>query len=427
MDTQASHYRLTCLHCGREYQDSATGFLLSCPEDHEPALLRAHYSQSHFEVSHEDSGIFRFWKWLPVRRTFPNVPGPVVFQSEYLGQRLGLENLFIVFSGYWPEKSAFMETCSFKELEAWPVCARIPAGENRTLVVSSAGNTAKAFLNVCSLHKIPCLVVVPEVGLPFLKMSRPKAPHVKLLVLQGNVDYLDAIRLGQTISANEAYFPEGGAKNVARRDGMGLVLLSFVEAVGKLPLHYFQAVGSGTGGIANWEMSLRLLQDGRFGTKTMQLHLSQNIPFTPMIDAWEQRSRLLLAMNAVKQRKRLQRINAHVLSNRQPPYSIVGGVYDALIDSGGHMYAISNAEAKRAGAMFLKEEGCDLDPAAEVAVASLEQAVAMGRIGTQDLILLNITGGGYQRREREQQLRCLEPDIVLSLEEFQQGQIWEKL
>jgi len=52
--------------------------------------------------------------------------------------------------------------------------------------------------------------------------------------------------------------------NVARRDGMGTVMLEAAVTIGRAPDHYFQAVGSGTGGIAAWEASLRLKQDGRF-------------------------------------------------------------------------------------------------------------------------------------------------------------------
>ena len=60
---------------------------------------------------------------------------------------------------------------------------------------------------------------------------------------------------------------EGGAKNVARRDGMGTVMLDAAVTIGRMPDYYFQAIGSGTGGIAAWEAALRLRDDGRFGTR----------------------------------------------------------------------------------------------------------------------------------------------------------------
>ena len=414
MKSFTPHYSLVCSLCGNTHDDAPTGFRLACAENHAPALLRAQYVNPCFEIRADAPGMFRFANWLPVRRMLPDAPAPTVMHSKKLGRRLGLKRLYFVFSGYWPERGALMTTGSFKELEAPPVCARIPDGERRRLVVSSAGNTARAFLHVCATHEIPAVVVVPEVGLPFLWMLRDKPECVTLVALKGAVDYFDAIRLGNLIAATDGYFPEGGAANVARRDGMGTVLLSFVEQIGALPDHYFQAVGSGTGAIAVWDMRRRLLEDGRFGAGNMRLHLSQNAPFTPMVDAWRQHSHDLLPESEAEQRRNIAATRAHVLSNRRPPYAIIGGLYDALSESQGEMYAVTNDDAQRAGALFTQDEGCDLDPAAEVAVASLFQAVERKAVAPDDLILLNITGGGYERIKRE--LRCLPvlPDIVLT-------------
>ena len=414
MNQTSQHYSLRCPVCGKTHDDAPTGFLLSCPEIHAPALLRAQYANPRFEIRADLPGMFRFAEWLPVRRILPDAPGPAVIHSEQIGRCLGLERLFFVLSGYWPERGAFMTTGSFKELEAPPVCARIPDGERRSLVVSSAGNTARAFLRVCSLREIPAVIVVPEAGLPFLWLDQPKPDCVKLVALTGDADYFDAIRLGNLLASSDGCFPEGGAANVARRDGMGTVLLAFAETVGQMPDHYFQAVGSGTGGIAVWDMRRRLAQDGRFGAGEMRLHLSQNAPFTPMTDAWLQRSRDLLPTEETAQRRQIEAARAHVLSNRRPPYAIVGGVFDALTESRGSMYAVTNAEAERAGAMFLRDEGCDLDPAAEVALASLFQAVEMGGVQKNDLILLNLTGGGYARIKRDMPCLPVAPDLVVT-------------
>jgi cysteate synthase len=61
------------------------------------------------------------------------------------------------------------------------------------------------------------------------------------------------------------------------------------------------------------------------------------------------------------------------------------------------MYAVSNEEARAAGALFTRLEGIDLDPAAAVCTASLISACANGSIDPDRAVLLNITGGGYER------------------------------
>ncbi len=364
----------------------------------------------------EHSGVFRFFDWLPVRRKLAGGAGPAVYHSTGLGPLLGLDNLFVIWNGWWPEKGGLMETCTFKELEAQAVCGRIGDGWEDALVVSSAGNTARAFHHACTRHGVPALIVVPGHGLPLLWSTVPSLPYVRLAVLDGGADYADAIALGNRIALTRGYFPEGGALNAARRDGMGTVVLSTVEKTGRIPQHYFQAVGSGTGAIAAWEMNLRLAEDGRFGAGKMRLHLSQNAPFTPMVDAWEAGRREIAEVPGG--RELAVSIHAPVLSNRRPPYGIAGGLYDALSDTDGFMYRVTAAEAQAAGRLFEEKEGSDIDPAAEVAVASLGQAVALGRIGRRDIVALNITGGGQRRLRRDKRPVSLLPYATLSIEDL---------
>jgi cysteate synthase len=411
-----SHYHLSCPVCGRTFEDCPSEFLLSCPEPHPPALLKAVYRQKRMVVHPEHNGVFRFSDWLPIRRSFPGAPGPVVYRSKGLGPSLGLANLFIIFNGFWPEMGAFMETCTFKELEAQAVCGRVDAEWTSRLVVSSAGNTARAFLQACSRYGVPALVVVPGNSLPLLwGTGRPK-PSVRLAVLEGEADYSDAIALGNGIANLEGYYSEGGAKNAARRDGMGTAMLRMVEEAGEVPHHYFQAVGSGTGAIAAWEMNQRLLEDGRFGGRKARLHLAQNAPFTPMVDAWEAGSRTIAGSDETSARKHVRAIRAQVLANRNPPYAIAGGLHDALRDTGGFMYRVTNEESTKAGRLFAQAEGIDIDPAAEVAVASLLQAHAAGRVSGKDIVALNITGGGRSKLEASRAaLHHLTPDVRFSL------------
>jgi cysteate synthase len=411
----AIHYELSCLGCGKRFADTERGFLLGCDAPHPPALLRASYAPK-LTVRPGHPGIFRYSDWLPIRRVLPRASAPVVFQAGDLGRKLGLDNLVIAFNGYWPERGAAMEACTFKELEALPICARIPDAERRTMVIASAGNTGRAFLQVAAANGVPVLVVVPEFALPQMWITGPRPAGVRLAVLQGNVDYYDAIELSSTISALDGYYPEGGARNVARRDGMGTVVLAAAEKLGEIPAHYFQAIGSGTGAIAAWEMATRLAADGGYGSRVMRLHLAQNSPFTPMTDAWEAGRRDLAAVDEADERRRIAAIRSPVLSNRKPPWGLTGGVFDALSSTSGAMYAVTNAEAEQAGRMFEEIEGCDLDPAAEVAFASLAQAAARGRVGRGDLVLLNLTGGGQKRLAAEGRARAVAPDVT-----FQRG------
>jgi cysteate synthase len=422
-----SHYRLVCPLCGRVFADSEEGFRLSCDGEHPAALLRAEYEEKRFAVDAEAAGLFRYRRWLPIRRCLSQGELPAVFRSSVLADRLGLEELWFAFSGYWPERGAFLQTCSFKELEAVPVCARVPEGEDRSLVVASAGNTGRAFLQIASMHGTPTIVVVPEAALPEMWITVEKHPLVSLAVLGGRGDYADAIDLAGRIAATEGCYAEGGARNVARRDGMGTLMLAAAERIGALPDHYVQAVGSGTGGIGAWEMNQRLAGDGRFGTGKTRLHLVQNEPFAIMTDAWTAGRRELTLPIETEAKRQIAGLHSPVLSNRKPPYGLVGGVYDALADSEGCMYAVGNREATVAGRMFEELEGCDLDPAAEVALAGLVQALRSGRIDPRERVLVNLTGGGRRRLAGEGRMRQVEADLVFGPEEVDLLTIERKL
>ncbi|HUX51707.1 MAG TPA: cysteate synthase [Spirochaetia bacterium] len=414
----SSHYQLRCLGCGTLYSDSEIGFFLNCEHQHEPSLLRSSYSRRTLTVRSAEQGLFRFADWLPVRRTSPNAPGPIVFRSLQLGARIGLDNLFIIFNGYWPERRAYMTTCSFKELEAYSVLGRIPDGESRSLVVASAGNTGRAFLQVASEQGVPVVVVVPEFALPHLWITVPLHPSVRIVVLSGNSDYYDAIKLADLIAGMDGCFAEGGARNIARRDGMGTTMLEAAVSIGRIPQHYVQAVGSGTGGIAAWEMMERLLADGSYGDTPGRLHLVQNAPFSLMTDSWATGSAGLAPLDERVAREQIRELHAAVLSNRHPPYSIRGGVRDVLTQSDGRMYSVTNRDALEAGRLFADLEGCDLDPAAEVALAGLIQSVRNGAIGHGEVTALNVTGGGMNNIERTGRKRYLKPDIIFDADEL---------
>ncbi len=379
-------------------------YSLSCPHDN--SLLRADYLAKQIELK-SLPGIWRFLDWLPVQGIIAEAQGvPVTYKSRGLAEELGLENLYISFNGYWPERGATMPTCSFKDLEAAPSMQMLlERGDNPTLVVASAGNTARAFAHVAFLTGQPLVLFVPEKALARMWTTAPAGAgtsHVTLIAVQG--DYYDAIQIAEKVQSLPGFAAEGGARNIARRDGMGTVMLDAALSLGKIPQHYFQAVGSGTGGISAWEAALRLNKDGRYGSHLPRLHLAQNIPNAPIYCAW----------TGKEQQPPCSDMFDDVLFNRKPPYAIPGGVRDALQETRGEVYGITDSQAAAAKKLFEQSEEIDILNAPAIAVAALEQAAISGSIQPKDIILLNITGGGKARIREEHTLRRLTPQITVS-------------
>jgi cysteate synthase len=404
-------YHLRCLECGQSIPDRYTN---TCPEGHDSLLRTAYETKRITRLS--GYGMFNYIDWLPVEEPLPINASPVTYKSEDFGTELGLKNLYISFSGYWPEKSVFMKTCTFKELEAAPTFLRAKekASSRKVLVVPSAGNTSRAFAEVSSLTGMPVVAIVPKSCIHRMWTSTENHDSIFLISVDG--DYSDAIAISKEIAKIDTLelIEEGGVRNVARRDGMGVVELEAAFSMKVLPDYYFQAVGSGTGAIAAWETFIRLIEDGRFGRKLPGIVISQNLPFAPMFSAWQAcRAEIIADKDMRNAEEAIKKMYADVLSTRNPPYSIKGGVYDMLANSNGKMYGVTNEECRIAEKLFESEEGIDLVSAASVAVASLIKAVDDGFVKREDKILLNITGGGYKRLRGDYKMYEIEERMEL--------------
>ena len=406
-------YTLQCIATGREFDD--TGWILDDHESKTPSLVRANYASKQLNLKSDDYGFYKFCDWLPIKCILKGSSAPVTYKSEALAKHLGLSNLWITLNGYAPRHGVTMTTCSFKETEAYSVCARMDDKEERVLVVASAGNTARAFARVCSDNNIKLLLAVPTDNLDALWFTEPINDCVKLIACEKGGDYFDAINLSNMALKSHKFYAEGGAKNIARRDGMGTTVLSAVTTIGRIPDYYFQAVGSGTGAIAAWEANMRLIEDGRYGSNTMKLIVSQNAPFVPIYDAWRADSREMLAYDVKKARRDAELIDAKVLSNRRPPYTFAGGLYDALKATDGNVVVATNAQARRASKLFKELEGIDIHPAPAVALASLIKMVESGSIDKDACIMLNITGAGEEAAKKNRELFYLKPVKTFSL------------
>jgi cysteate synthase len=391
-------YRLRCSGCGASFADD--GVQLDCTGEHAPALLHTVYDRRSFAIDAHEPSVLRYRSWMPVGREIATAARPAVYRSSALASRLGLRELWIAFNGWWPARDATLRTSTFKELEAIAVLGRLAPDEERTMVVASAGNTASAFADACTVNDIPMLIVVPASAFERVASIARIGPSVHVVALEG-AEYDDAIAFARQLEALDEFIYEGGVRNVARRDGLGLVMLAAAEAMGALPHAYFQAVGSAAGALGVHEAAQRLVADGRFGDRLPRLMLAQNAPFTPLHDAWSVHADVLPERSPAEAKAQIAQIGATVLSNQTPPYTIAGGVREALAASNGFVDAIVNNDMLDAMLLFAETEGIDIDPEAGVATAALQRACAAGRIDRDAPVLLNVTGGGRSLRARE--------------------------
>jgi len=418
--------KCSCAECGAEYADTSS-LRLRCDRElngeHGPALLKPVYEQKRLKVRTDLPGIFMYSDWLPTGSIYVSpdkghLGQPFCYKSSGLAKRLGLKKLFIAFSGYWTERGASAVSRTFKEFEVQASVANYlnaykDRGEAPALVISSAGNTGNGFNLLTHQLGMPLYLFIPETGLNNLVLTEKTAPFA--VVVKG--DYTDAIAMADKVADKVGLIRNGGALNVARRAGMGCVMLHAVahpeQGRQKMFDHYFQAVGSASGAIAAWEAVQLLLEDGRFGDSPTRIHMAQNVPFTPICDAWEANLPDLIAVREELARERLGAVTATVLTNRNPPYSSAGGIREVLEASAGSTWRVNNFDLFHAARAFRTTEGVDIGPAAAVAVDSLRQAVEAGEVKSGESVLLHITGGGREIQYSEVPVYRVEPTMTV--------------
>lgn len=106
-------------------------------------------------------------------------------------------------------------------------------------------------------------------------------------------------------------------------------------------------------------------------------------------------------------------VYADVLTNRKPPYSVAGGVFDAMTATRGRFHSVTNSEARSAEKLWNSVEAVVPNPAASVALASLIKAVEEDMIDPEAHILLNMTGGGLERSKEDLALQTIRPKAFL--------------
>ncbi len=224
-------YQLRCLKTNKLIDDNYT---LHYTDN---ALLRAEYLQP-FELKEKETGVWKYVSWLPVSEPNEYVAGTVTYKAKNLGQALGLNNLWISFNGYWPEKGGMCPTGSFKDMEAVPTLQRIHDHNVKGLICASAGNTARAFSHFCGMDGTPLIVVVGKEHQDRL-WARPEndAKSVHLVVVEDG-DYYDAKTVAKQIGAELEGWQMEGVFTMSLEETVLGASLSMLH----LPLANFQTI-----------------------------------------------------------------------------------------------------------------------------------------------------------------------------------------
>jgi len=396
-------YYLKCPNCNKHYTDD--GKIHTCIVCGNP-LLEAIYNEPPFKKN--VNNMFDF-NWLPVRRQIDCDIKPCIYKCSGLSKYFGINNLYIAFSGYWPEMGAKTETCTFKDFETYAMAARLGDTES-ILAIPSSGSIARSFVNICEKANIKSLLIVPKDSVYKIWLPRdPSNIKTELVSLGGDFTYNEAIVMSENLTAiltgSHGYFYDGGFKNPARRDGAGIIYLDFIRRFGFMPGFFVQAVGSGNGPLGIYTEQKRL---DDFSTRIIMV---QNAPLHPVYD--------YIRNGIIKTQKVMREEWKHTavkeLSNMKPPLTFVNGIAEIIEVTGGNAYCVTNDEVKKGMELFKKYEGIDILDASGVATYSLHALIHEYNIKkTNESILLHISGGGIERMKKDYEIYPIEPKYRLN-------------
>ena len=392
-------YMLKCLGTGDLIEDAYT---LKYTDN---ALLQAKFNGP-IEVKPLE-GVWKYLDWIPTSTSNEYVAGTTTYKAEALGQSLGMSNLWVTFHGYWPEKGGICPTGSFKDMEAVPTIQRLHDHGCKGLICASAGNTARGFTHFCGLAGMPLIVVVgKDHGHRIWTKAGHPTDSVKVVVVEDG-DYYDAKTVAKAIAKKlTGWQMEGSVHNVARRDGIGSLILDAAFTIGAMPEHYFQGIGGGPGPIGVHEMAERLIESGQFEGPAPRQHLSQNVEHSPIHNAWQANRDHLIAEDYPPHDVE---VYSDYLMNKGPAYGQVGGVHDILKASDGQTYVVERDDAVSAKTQFESIEGIDIMTPGAVAMASLQQALDSGEVDPDACTVLNISGGGVERLKQDHATETVDP------------------
>lgn len=395
-------HSIVCPKCGQAQQDAVYGVhCVHCGK----IGPRIEYSGTPV-IRKSATGLDRYAEFLLGDGVLDRVPNPVVtYQSRKFADKLGMNRLYITLTGYAPEHGAYSPTCSFKELEAIAVFRRLmQAKKRRVLILSSAGNTARAFCYWGAKFGWPVVIVVPVDSRQFIWL--PHEPglldrvhrYVRVVSVGRPSSYRDAAVIHRHIAdlLGTSVADEGGFGNPGRLAGLGIAALSFFDITGCAPDKYFQAVGSAAGAVAASRIYQQVNPEK---AAAVEYFLMQNEPYTPLVDALNQE---LSSIDTENYQKYVDMVCAPMLTSADPLYAYPGGLKDDIRRGIRiHGVSVNNDEIYEAQYNFYREESLEVLLPAAAAIAGLSDMIKAGRVHQNDLIHLNVTGVGESRRKAD--------------------------
>ena len=374
-----------CTICGREYPFHPE--LMTCPACGEKGILDIVYDYGTIRkvfskeslAGDRDNSMWRYRALMPINGDgldkFLRIGWTPLYESQRLGEQLGLKKLYIKDDGLNP-------TGSLKDRASGVAVAKAIELGYDTIACSSTGNAASSCAGNAARMGLKTVIFVPE--------RAPMGKVAQLLIFGANVvsvkgDYRQTFELSRDAINKWGFYNRNAGINPVMTEGKKTVSLEIAEQLNWNPTDWVAiSVGDGCtiGGVYNGFYDL--LQLGMIDRIPKILGV-QSTGCCPFVDA-------------ARENRPLQPTEENTLAD-----SIAVGVprnpvkaQRAVQNSAGAWIAVSDEEILEAMRLLGRTEGVFGEPAGVTATAGVKRAAETGVIKPGETVTVVSTGSGLK-------------------------------
>ncbi len=247
----------------------------------------------------------------------------------------------------------------------------------KTMAMPTNGNAGAAMAAYCSRAGMKAYVFCPD-DTPEVNVREIAMQGAEVFLVDGLID--DCGRLVAEGEKEVGWFNCSTLREPYRIEGKKTMGIELAEQLGwDVPDVIFYPTGGGTGIIGMWKAFAELEEMGWLGKKRPRMVVVQASGCAPMVKAWE---------DGVEHAPRWQDAHTFAAGIRVP--QAVGDflILRAVRESGGFAIAVDDAAIADAWGLVARDEGLLLCPEGAATFAAYRQALADGRVGSGERVLL---------------------------------------
>lgn len=372
-----------CIICDREFNLDDIEYVCNVCKGNLQVTYNYPFIKQNFNkadlAKNLDYSIWRYKDLLPVedlsRKPVVQVGWTPLYKTERLGDKLGLENLYIKDDGRNP-------SASHKDRAGAIAVVKALERDEKVITTASTGNAASSLSCLTAAIGLKTIIFVPEAS-PVAKIAQLLVFGAIVLAVKGSYD--DAFDL--CIKATEKYgwYNRSSGYNAYTREGKKTCSFEIYEQLGwECPDKIFIPVGDGSIISGIWKGFVDLYEIG-FIDRLPQLISCQAENSDAINRAFKSDGVIRpVEGNTV----------ADSISVRYPHDG--DAALKAIKESGGFAVSVSDAQIIQAIPELAREVSVFGEPAGVVPLAALQKAVENNMIKEGEKVILLITGSGLK-------------------------------